>query len=65
MTCQAPDCTRHATIATAWRTPAMPAAAYWYECDEHAAVTREFFDSQPYVVWSQRPLMSALARADV
>jgi hypothetical protein len=36
--CQTATCQRIATQCVQWRTPTMPASAFWYLCYEHANV---------------------------
>lgn len=43
MECQHRQCECDAAIVTTWRTIAMPAPAYDYECAEHAALTAAYF----------------------
>lgn len=33
--CQEWGCNRKATRCYVWRTPSMPASAFWYRCDKH------------------------------
>jgi len=39
--CQARQCYTLATQCHEWQTPGMPALAFWYGCDKHAAQAKQ------------------------